>query len=75
LFLDESFIQNKFIDGMQGQRFSFQDTLIMNMFNLTQHFYLQPEVDSVIKIRSKEAYGVNIDMSLSISSEILAKST
>lgn len=33
MFMGKDFIQNKFIDGKQGQRFSYNDKIIMNIFN------------------------------------------
>lgn len=35
MFLEKDFIQNKFIEGMQGQRFFYSDKIILNVFNLT----------------------------------------
>lgn len=35
MFMDKHFIQNKFIDNMHGQRFSYSDKIIMNIFNLS----------------------------------------
>ena len=36
MFMNKDFIQNKFIDGMHGQRFSFDNKIIMNIFNMSQ---------------------------------------
>ena len=37
MYLPEEFIQVKFIDGMRGQKFTFQDKIIMNLDQLEQH--------------------------------------
>ena len=59
MFLQHNFIQRKFIDGMQGQRFSFNDKIILNVFSLNQTIDITPEVDSLLKVQVKEAFGVN----------------
>ena len=33
--LSPDFIQHKFLDGMQGQRFVFSDRVVVELFNLT----------------------------------------
>ena len=58
------FIQNRFIDGKAGQKFIFDDDIILNLINSTQSFKIEPEEDMLIKMSSKEAYGVNMEMKL-----------
>jgi hypothetical protein len=65
MFIDEHFIQRKFIVGRGGKRFSYKDTIIMNVFNLSQAITIQPEKDMVLKVRVHESDGVNANMSLS----------
>ena len=62
LYLHQHFIQNRFIDGNQGQRFTFEDNVIVNLMDLVQTTEITPEVDMYIKIKTKEAYGINMKM-------------
>ena len=62
LYLAEDFIQNRFIDHKGGQRFTFEDDIIINTINTTHRVRLAPEEDMVLKMSAKEAYGVNMAM-------------
>lgn len=62
LYLADRFIQSRFIDGKAGQRFTFEDDVILSYTNKTQRVYLTPETDMVLKMSVKEAYGVNMEM-------------
>lgn len=64
LYLAEQYIQSRFIDHKDGQRFAFDDDVILALTNATQKIRIQPEADMVLKISAKEAYGVNMAMSL-----------
>jgi hypothetical protein len=64
MFLEKDFIQNRFIEGQQGTKFIYEDTIIMNAFNLSSSFEIKPKVDSLIKVRVKESEGVNTEMVL-----------
>jgi hypothetical protein len=64
LFLTESFIQSRFIDNRAGQRFTFDDNVIFSLINATQKIKIVPEEDMLLKMSSKEAYGVNMAMTL-----------
>ena len=59
MFLMEEFIQQKFIDGQTGQKFHFEDKVIMNLYDLRQELLIVPELDSHIKVVIREAFGVN----------------
>jgi len=75
MFLPVNFIQEKFIYGMDGKRFTFEDKIVMDIFNQTQDLILLPSIDSLLKVRLKEAYGVDARMDLTDSSgRQLAKS-
>jgi hypothetical protein len=64
LYLSEPFIQHRFIDHMGGQRFTFEDDIILNLVNSTQDITIVPEEDMLLKVTAREAYGVNVAMSL-----------
>ena len=64
LYLVDSFIQNRFISGRDGLKFVFEDSILLNVVNNTQHVNIEPEQDMVLKVAAKQAYGVNIKMSL-----------
>jgi hypothetical protein len=64
LYLAEEFIQSRFIDRKGGQRFTFEDDIILSLINATQRIRITPEADMVLKMSAKEAYGVNMAMSL-----------
>lgn len=64
LFLSESFIQNRFIADKAGQRFVFEDDVILGLVNTTQKIKIEPEEDMLLKVSSKQAYGVNLAMRL-----------
>jgi len=64
LFLTERFIQTRFIDKKAGQRFVFEDSILLNVVNGTQHVYLKPEEDMLLRVSSKESHGVNMKMSV-----------
>lgn len=64
LFLSENFIQNRFIEGKAGQKFSFDEEVLVSFAHNSQNVYLKPEQDSVLKVSSKEAYGINMNMTL-----------
>ena len=59
MYLAEDYLQLKFIDGQSGQKFHFEDKIIMNLIELKSSYILVPEDDSVIKIVIREAFGVN----------------
>ena len=64
MFLLDDFIQTKFIDGESGQKFHFNDKIIMNLYDLKQEIMIQPELDSNLKVVIREAFGVNAMISL-----------
>lgn len=64
LYLGEQLIQNRFIDHKNGQRFTFDDDVILSFVNTTQKVTIAPEADMVLKMSAKEAYGVNMIMQL-----------
>jgi hypothetical protein len=64
IFLSESFIQNRFIDSKSGQRFIFDDYVILSFLNSTHTINITPEEDMLLKMSSREAYGVNMAMQL-----------
>jgi len=64
LYLTETFIQSRFIDGRGGQKFTFEDNVIFSLVNATQKIRFTPEEDMLLKMSSKEAYGVNMAMTL-----------
>jgi hypothetical protein len=35
MYLEKDFLQNKFVEGMRGQKFTFSDTLVLNILNQT----------------------------------------
>jgi len=53
LFLSESFIQNRFISEKAGQRFVFEDEVILSLINTTQKVKINPEEDMIMKVSSK----------------------
>ena len=75
LFLTESFIQSRFIDNRAGQRFTFDDFVILSLINSTQKVKITPEEDMLLKMSSKEAYGVNMAMTLCTERDCLVSST
>ena len=75
LFLTESFIQSRFIDGKAGQRFTFDDNVILSLINATQKIKFVPEEDMLLKMSSKEAYGVNMIMNLCTEHDCLVSSS
>jgi len=64
LFLSENFIQNRFIAGKGGRRFTFDEEVLVSFAHNSQQLYLKPEKDSILKVSSKEAYGVNMNFTL-----------
>jgi len=64
LYLHEWFIQNRFIDHKGGQKFIFEDDIILNLVNSSQPITFTPEETMVLKVAAKEAYGVNMAMTL-----------
>jgi hypothetical protein len=62
LFLFEDFIQHRFIEGRDGQRFTFEDDILLSFVTPVQKINIHPEQDMLIKINSKQAYGVNMKM-------------
>jgi hypothetical protein len=60
LYLSEWFIQNRFIEGRGGQRFTFDDNIILSLMTPVQKVNIHPEEDMLIKINSKQAFGVNM---------------
>jgi len=64
LYMAEDFIQNRFIDHRGGQKFIFDDDIILNLVNVSQTIRLEPEEDMLLKMSAKEAYGINMGMTL-----------
>lgn len=64
LYLSEKFIQNRFIDDRAGQKFIFDDDVILNLVNSSQKISITPEADMLLKVSAKEGYGVNMEMTL-----------
>ena len=64
LYLTDTFIQHRFIDGRDGQKFIFIDDVLLNVVNNSQFMHLEPEQDMLLKVSAKQAYGVNMKMSL-----------
>lgn len=75
LYLSEQFIQNRFIDHRGGQKFIFDDDIILNLINSSQSVSIVPEADMLLKVSAKEAYGVNLGMSLCQGSDCSVKSS
>lgn len=69
LYLTETFIQNKFIDGRAGQRFTFDEAILLNVVNTTQSMQITPEEDMLLKVATKQAHGVNMAMRLCLTAE------
>jgi len=40
MYLEKDFLQNKFVEGMRGQKFTFSDTLVLNILNQSQSVIL-----------------------------------
>lgn len=64
LYLTEQFIQTRFIDKKVGQRFAFEDSILLNIVNGTQRVFLKPEEDMLLRASTKESHGVNMKMSV-----------
>lgn len=64
LFLTESFIQNRFIDHRKGEKFNFDDQVLLSLINTTQTIQIVPEADMLMKVSSKESYGINMRIQL-----------
>lgn len=64
LFLTESFVQSRFIDHRDGERFVFDDLILLSLINTTQSIQITPEADMLLKVSSKEAYGINMKIQL-----------
>jgi len=64
MYLMEEFIQQKFIDGQDGQKFHFADKIIMNLIDLKSTFLIVPELRSHLKVVIREAFGVNVQIKL-----------
>lgn len=75
IFLSENYLQNRFIEGRQGQKFIFDDDIILNLINASQSITFTPEKDMLLKASSKEAYGVNLAMQLCAGSDCSVKSS
>ena len=54
MYLMEDFVQSKFIEGQTGQKFSFQDKIIMNLADQKQYIHIKPEMDSTLKVVVRE---------------------
>lgn len=74
-YLTEEFIQQRFIDQRGGHRFTFEDDILISLVNSTQRINLTPEEDMLLKISSKQAYGINMAMSLCTDMDCLTPST
>jgi len=75
LFLTESFIQSRFIDNRAGQRFTFDDNVIFSLINATQKIKITPEEDMLLKMSSRQAYGINMAMTLCTEEDCLVSSS
>lgn len=64
LYLTDSFIQKRFIEGRSGSAFIFDDFVVLSLINSTQTVTVTPEEDMLLKMASKEAYGINMAMQL-----------
>lgn len=64
LFLTESFIQSRFIDHRNGEKFVFDDNILLSLMSTTQTIKIEPEADMLMKVSSKEAYGINMKLQL-----------
>ena len=60
LFLHDDFIQNRFIEGKKGRRFTFDEEILVAFAHNKQRVNLNPEKDMVLKVSTKEAYGINM---------------
>ena len=77
LYLNENFIQERFIEGRGGAKFTFDEQILLNLVVPSQKINIHPEHDMLIKITSKVANGVNmkimIDDKHGASSSIVSK--
>jgi hypothetical protein len=64
LFLTESFIQSRFIDHRNGEKFVFDDHILLSLMSTTHTIKIEPEADMLMKVSSKEAYGINMKLQL-----------
>ena len=64
LFLNEDFIQNRFITGKNGRRFSFDEEILVAFAHDKQRVLFKPEKDMILKVSTKQAYGINMNMRL-----------
>jgi len=69
LFLSENFIQSRFIDHRNGEKFSFDDQVLLSLVNTKNTIKIVPEEDMLMKVSSKESYGVNMRIQLLKGSE------
>ena len=60
LYLHENFIQDRFIDGRKGKKFTFDDQVLLNLVQPFQLINIHPEEDMLIKMTSKVQNGVNM---------------
>ena len=60
LYLHENFIQDRFIDGRKGNKFTFDDQVLLNLVQPFQLINIHPEEDMLIKMTSKVQNGVNM---------------
>jgi len=75
LYLNQDFIQNRFIDHRGGQKFIFDDDIILNLVNSTQDITITPEEDMLLKMSAKEAYGVNMGIVMCSKGDCSVKSS
>lgn len=75
LYLTDHFFQNRFIEGRAGQKFTFDDDIILSLVNSSQSLKIVPEEDMVIKVSSKEDHGVNMAITLCTEDDCLVSST
>jgi hypothetical protein len=60
MYLTDDYIQNKYtLFTKATPRFHFQDKIIMNLVDQQQKIYLTPSTDSMLKVVTKESFGVN----------------
>lgn len=64
LYIHENFIQDRFIDGRHGNKFTFDDQILLNLVQPSQLINIHPEEDMLIKMTSRVANGVNMKMSV-----------
>ena len=49
---------------MDGNKFTFEEEIIVSLFNQSQMINIKPEKDMLLMVFSHEAYGINMNMKL-----------